>query len=166
MSGMNIVYLLIGSNLEDRSALLQKARNEIASHLGQITLESSIYESEPWGFYSEDRFLNQVVRIETELNPQQLLDEILKIEIQMGRKRDKQEHYGSRTIDIDILFFNNEIIAENNLIIPHPKIQERMFTLLPLSEMDRTMIHPGSLKSIGELIAECRDKLNVYPYHH
>lgn len=162
---MNIVYLLLGSNLDDRSAMLQRARHEISSGIGSITLESSIYESESWGFRSEQHFLNQVIRIDTHYAPLVILDKILKIETEMGRKRDINKRYASRTIDIDILFFNDEIIVENNLTIPHPKIPERMFTLMPLSELDRSMIHPGSHKSIGELISECPDQLNVCPYH-
>jgi 2-amino-4-hydroxy-6-hydroxymethyldihydropteridine diphosphokinase len=162
---MNVVYLLLGSNLGDRTAMLEKARHDILSKIGIITLMSSVYESEPWGFQSEQRFLNQVVRVETNHRPLDILDEILKIEIEMGRKRDVSGQYTSRMIDIDILFFNDEIIQEINLTIPHPRIPERMFTLVPLSEMDRFMIHPGSLKSIVEMISECRDNLNVYPYN-
>jgi 2-amino-4-hydroxy-6-hydroxymethyldihydropteridine diphosphokinase len=162
---MNVVYLLLGSNLGDRTAMLERARHDISSKIGSITLMSSVYESEPWGFQSEQRFLNQVVRAETNHSPLDMLDEILKIEIEMGRKRDVSGQYTSRVIDIDILFFNDEIIQEINLTIPHPRMPERMFALVPLSELDRFMIHPGSLKSIGEMISECRDKLNVYPYN-
>ena len=162
---MNIVYLLLGSNLNDRSATLNLARAAISSGIGSITNESSIYESEPWGFHSEQLFLNQVIRIETNFKPLHILREILKIENKLGRKRADNKGYKSRAIDIDILFYNNEIIKEDNLIIPHPKIPERMFTLLPLSELDQSMIHPGSLKSIEELITDCKDPLNVYPYH-
>ena len=162
---MNIVYLLLGSNLNDRSASLKQARAAISSRIGTIARESSIYESEPWGFHSEQLFLNQVIRIETNFKPLHILGEILKIENKLGRKRADNKGYKSRAIDIDILFYNNEIIKEDNLIIPHPKIPERMFTLLPLSELDRSMIHPGSLKSIEELITDCQDALNVYPYH-
>lgn len=162
---MNVVYLILGSNLNDRSASLQEAGKEISSVIGKITHESSVYESEPWGFQSENCFLNQVIRIETIYDPIRVLNEILGIEIKLGRKRNLNGNYTSRIIDIDILFFNDEIISEDNLIIPHPKIPDRMFTLIPLSEMDGSLIHPGSLKSIRELIDECQDKLEVYPYH-
>lgn len=161
---MNFTYLLLGSNLDDRSALLQRAKEAISSRIGNITRESSVYESEPWGFQSEHRFLNQVIRIETNYQPLQILDEILQIETLLGRKRVDSKGYTSRSIDIDILFFNDEIISEDKLTIPHPKIPERMFTLLPLSELDRSMIHPGSRKSISDLMRECPDTLNVYPY--
>jgi len=163
---MNVVYLLLGSNLLDRSASLQRARTEIYARIGDITRESSIYESEPWGFQADHLFLNQVVRVETGLNPFQLLKEILKIEADLGRNRDVHGNgYTSRPIDIDILFFNDEIISHSSLTIPHPGIPDRMFTLVPLSELDRTMIHPGFHKSIGEMMSECQDQLSVYPYH-
>jgi len=161
---MNFAYLLLGSNLGDRFALLQRAKEEISSGIGNITRESSVYESEPWGFQSEQRFLNLVIRIETKCRPSQLLSEILRIENKLGRFRAVDQGYESRRIDIDILFYNDEIISEDKLTIPHPKIPERMFTLLPLSELDRFMIHPGSRKSISDLMRECPDTLNVYPY--
>ena len=162
---MNVVYLLLGSNLDDRSASLNQARKKISSKIGRITRESSIYESEPWGFQADKYFLNQVIRIETDFAPSEILQEILNIELILGRKRHTSRRYSSRLIDIDILFFNDEIIREDNLTIPHPGIPERMFTLLPLSEIDNSFIHPVSCKTIGELIRECADPLNVYTYH-
>jgi 2-amino-4-hydroxy-6-hydroxymethyldihydropteridine diphosphokinase len=162
---MNTVFLLLGSNLDDRLALLKQARNEISLHLGRITLESSVYESEPWGFTAKQSFLNQVIRIETSFSPYELLDKILMIENNLGRKRDQHKRYTSRLIDIDILFFNDAIIKEKNLVIPHPGIPARMFTLVPLSEVDGSFIHPGNCKSIREMISECRDTLGVYLYH-
>lgn len=162
---MNVVFLLLGSNLSDRLAMLESARSAIAVRIGKIIRESAIYESEPWGFNSEQQFLNQVIKIETRMNPSDILKEIFRIETELGRKRGENDQYTSRTIDIDILFFNNEIIREEKLTIPHPKIQERMFTLIPLSEIDGRMIHPESGKSIGKLVAECTDPLKVHPYH-
>jgi 2-amino-4-hydroxy-6-hydroxymethyldihydropteridine diphosphokinase len=161
---MNSVYLLLGSNLNDRTASLQRARNDISSRIGSITGKSSIYESESWGFQSEQLFLNQVIRIETDQKPLEVLVEILRIEKEHGRIRSSEKGYASRIIDIDILFFNDEIISEENLTIPHPKIPDRMFTLLPLSELDHSLIHPCSSKTVGELIGECQDPLNVYRY--
>jgi 2-amino-4-hydroxy-6-hydroxymethyldihydropteridine diphosphokinase len=162
---MNIVYLLLGSNLDDRSALLEQARKEISGKIGRITRASSIYESEPWGFHVNQAFLNQVITVETEFPPAAILNKIMEIETALGRIRDTAMRYTSRLIDIDILFYNDEIIAEENLIIPHPGIPERLFTLIPLSEIDRSFIHPGSCKSIGEMISECPDRLSVHPYH-
>ncbi len=161
---MNIVYLLLGSNMDGRLSLLRQAREAVSLQLGRITLESSVYESEPWGFNADQQFLNQVIRIETLYAPRDLLARILRIESGLGRKRNSASGYSSRPIDIDILFYNDEIITEENLIIPHPGIPDRMFTLLPLSELDGAFIHPGNRKSINELIHECRDSLSVYPY--
>ena len=162
---MNTVFLLLGSNLDDRLALLKQAKNEIAANLGPITMESSVYESEPWGFRAENPFLNQVIRIETTYSPSEILEKILVIENNLGRKRDVTMRYSSRLIDIDILFYNDAIINEENLVIPHPGIPDRMFTLIPLSEIEGSFVHPGNRKSIREMIGECRDTLRVYLYH-
>jgi 2-amino-4-hydroxy-6-hydroxymethyldihydropteridine diphosphokinase len=161
---MNIVYLLLGSNLNDRSASLECARNTISGCLGKILIESTIYESEPWGFQSDNPFLNQVIKIATPYNPYQIIELIREIENRLGRTRDLSKGYISRIIDIDILFFNDDIISDDRLIIPHPKIQDRMFTLVPLNELDKSLMHPGSLKTVGELMNECQDTLKVYPY--
>jgi 2-amino-4-hydroxy-6-hydroxymethyldihydropteridine diphosphokinase len=163
---MNFAYLLLGSNLDDRFAMMNRAKEAISSRIGKISVESSVYESEPWGFESAHRFLNQVIKIETEYQPGRLLEEILTIEHKLGRFRANVHGYTSRLIDIDILFYNDEIISEDNLMIPHPKIPERMFALMPLAEIDRSLVHPGLLKSITDMIKDCPDKLNVYLYDH
>lgn len=163
---MNVVYLLLGSNLSDRKALLNRAREGIVHNIGKITDISSIYESQPWGFKTDQMFLNQVIRTETELSPGHVLEAVLSIEGKLGRKRDPlTKEYSSRTIDIDILFYNDEIVSQQNLTIPHPKIAERLFTLLPLYELDRSLVHPGSRKTIGEMLNECPDQLDVYIYN-
>lgn len=161
---MNFAFLLLGSNLNDRSALLLRAKEEISMLTGEILQESSVYESEPWGFQSDKRFLNQVVKIETELAPAEVLVKILQIESKLGRQRTGEKGYESRLIDIDILFYNDEIIRKNSLTIPHPKIPERMFTLLPLNELAPSLIHPESGKSVSELLKACPDTLHVYLY--
>ena len=162
---MNVVYLLLGSNMNDRAVMLRLARDAIQSRIGKITRESSVYETEPWGFHCEDLFLNQVIRLQTNLLPAEVMDEIFIIEKDLGRSRARINGFSARTIDIDILFYNDDIIREENLTIPHPRIPERMFTLLPLSEIDRSMIHPGSQKTIGQLVTECPDPLRVSFYH-
>ena len=161
---MNIVYLLLGSNLNDRFAAMQAARDAVSESIGKILKKSAIYESEPWGFHSENHFLNQVIKVETTFDPFLIMNIISDIESGLGRTRNPLEGYESRIIDIDILFYNNEIIKDDKLIIPHPKIQERMFTLIPLNELDNTLVHPGFLKSVGELVKECRDTLHVHLY--
>lgn len=164
MTCLNNVYLLLGGNLDDREAMLRKAKEEISLRIGPVKQESFIYESEPWGFEANQRFLNQVIQVISPLKPNEILEEILEIEHGLGRTRDNAKGYKSRAIDIDILFYNDEIIREDNLIIPHPKIAERMFTLVPLAQMDRDFIHPGCGKTIGKLVAECQDPLSVYFY--
>lgn len=161
---MNVVYLLLGSNFTDRSLMLQSAKEAIHSRIGHITSQSSIYETEPWGFQSDNLFLNQVVRLETRLLPREILEEILGIEENLGRKRERLNGYTARSIDIDILFYNNDIIEEDCLAIPHPKIAERMFALVPLCEIAQGIVHPTSNKTIGQLVRECSDRLKVCRY--
>lgn len=162
---MNSAFLLLGSNLGDRFALLQHAKEEISSSSGKIIKESSVYESEPWGFNSNDRFLNQVIKIATKFTVLELLDEVLRIENKLGRQRSEDKGYSSRTIDIDILFYNDEIISEEKLIVPHPKIADRKFTLIPLVELEPAMIHPVFGKSLSALLNDCNDTLSVNLYH-
>ncbi|MFO7615115.1 MAG: 2-amino-4-hydroxy-6-hydroxymethyldihydropteridine diphosphokinase [Bacteroidales bacterium] len=161
---MNVVYLLLGSNMNDRTGMLRLAREAIQSRIGKITRESSVYETEPWGFHCEDLFLNQAVRLQTNLLPAEVMDEILTIEKDLGRRRSRINGFSARSIDIDILFYNDAVIQEESLTIPHPRIPERMFTLLPLSEIDRSMIHPVSQKTIGQLVTECPDPHRVSFY--
>ena len=162
---MNTVYLLLGGNMDDRAAWLEKAKDAICLSIGKIVAQSSLYESEPWGFQAEKCFLNQVVKTETDMKPAEILNEILSIENKLGRIRNNTGTYQSRTIDIDILFYNDQIITEMNLVIPHPRIQERMFTLVPLAELDQSFVHPASRKTIGQLINECTDSISVCIYH-
>jgi len=156
---MNNVYLLLGSNLDNRENMIRQAVEEIAAKVGTICQSSSVYESEPWGFKAEKSFLNQVVKVETGLGAVELLDKILEIEERLGRRRElNTEGYFSRTIDIDILFYNDEIIQGDRLHIPHPHIPLRMFTLLPLCELNGSLIHPVYNKSLEDLRAECPDR--------
>jgi len=151
--------LLLGSNLDNRENMIRQAVEEIAAKVGTICQSSSVYESEPWGFKAEKSFLNQVVKVETGLGAVELLDKILQIEERLGRRRElNTEGYFSRTIDIDILFYNDEIIQGDRLQIPHPHIPQRMFTLLPLCELNGSLIHPVYNKSLEDLRAECPDR--------
>jgi len=120
---------------------------------------SSLYESAAWGKTDQPDFLNQTLLLQTGLTAQNLMRTILDIEEKMGRKRIQQ--YGPRTIDIDILFFNEEIIDEPSLVIPHPQIQNRRFTLVPMDELAPGLIHPVLHKSIHQLLQECTDPLDV-----
>jgi 2-amino-4-hydroxy-6-hydroxymethyldihydropteridine diphosphokinase len=163
---MNTVYLLLGSNLDDRARLIRHAIAEISMRIGDVIKASSMYESEPWGFNDDHLFLNQVIRVETRLQPKELLNRILQIENELGRKRAKEPGtYASRKIDIDILFYNEAVIRDEHLAIPHPKMAERMFTLMPMCEINESFIHPVFHKTVKELKAECPDPCEVFLYH-
>jgi len=156
---MNISFLLIGGNDGDRKANLAKALGNVEESGCRILRRSSLYETAPWGKANQNDFLNQAVEIQTSLDAPSLMDELLKIEEKMGRKR--LEKYGSRIIDIDILFFNDAIIDSPRLIIPHPEIQNRRFVLAPMEEIAPDLVHPVLRKSIRDLLAICPDKLEV-----
>ena len=154
---MNKVVLLLGGNQGLRFELLSKAERLVADRIGVIINKSSIYETEPWGFFDINNFLNRVIVVETELGANEILEIIHAIENTCYRVRNS-EHWSARTMDIDILFFNKEIINTKELIIPHQQIQERLFTLIPLAEIMDGFIHPKLQKSINELLNECKDK--------
>jgi len=157
---MNRVILLLGSNLSDRVLMLAKARNQIQNLIGEIIKESHIYESDPWGFESDKAFLNQTLIIETRLSPIEILQKIKVLEKKMGRVK-KSENYESRTIDVDILFCNDEIINLPHLIVPHPQLHKRKFTMVPLAEMEPMFIHPVFNKSMLDLLNDCLDNSEV-----
>ena len=154
---MKIVFLGIGTNMGNRESNLEQAAARIEEFIGPVRVSSSIYETEPWGFESSDKFLNIVLKVETELSPSGLLGRILMIEALLGRVRGLQR-YSSRLIDIDILLYDEIIVEEESLIVPHPQIQNRRFVLIPLCEIDADLIHPVLRKSLGELLEECSDK--------
>jgi 2-amino-4-hydroxy-6-hydroxymethyldihydropteridine diphosphokinase len=153
------VFLLLGSNLGDREGCLQKAIDLIDTELGTVSQKSSIYETAAWGKTDQPNYLNQVVKVNTQLSARQVLDKVLKIETTMGRVR--EEKWGSRIIDIDILFYGEDIINEPGLIVPHPELHNRKFTLEPLSEMAPDLQHPVLKKSIFQLKSELKDNLIV-----
>jgi len=157
---MKKVFLGIGTNLGNRESNLKEAVARIEEYIGPIMKSSSVYETEPWGFKTENEFLNMVVKVETKLTPSGLLGRILMIESLSGRVRgDKQ--YTSRVIDIDLLLYENMIIDEESLKIPHPLMHERRFVLVPLCEIESQMIHPVLNKSIASLLESCKDKSKV-----
>ncbi|HEX7014251.1 MAG TPA: 2-amino-4-hydroxy-6-hydroxymethyldihydropteridine diphosphokinase [Cyclobacteriaceae bacterium] len=157
--GSNRIFLLLGSNLGDTAANLSLAQEEIASRVGVIDAASSRYRTAPWGKPDQPFFLNQVVQINTELNAQELLDGINAIESSMGRVR--RVKWEARIIDIDILFYGDEIIHNGRLDIPHPGIPFRRFTLEPLAELSPQFIHPELKKSVSTLLMECPDHSEV-----
>lgn len=157
---MNKAYLLTGGNLGNRAENLQDACNYIEQYCGKIVRKSSVYETAAWGLMDQPDFYNQVLLINTTLSAKQLIGQLLMIENKMGRKREIK--MGPRTIDIDILFYNNAVINEPDLIVPHPRMQDRRFVLMPLTEIAPHLIHPVFLKKITQLLEECTDTLNVY----
>ena len=160
-AGLAPVLLLLGGNRGDRLYLLRQAREQLAQRAGKIVRQSALYESEAWGFVAPGRFINQVIEMETALSPLQLLSVTQQIERTLGREKSPGAGYASRTMDIDILFFGREIICTPELIIPHPHLHERRFTLLPLCEIMPEMEHPVLKKTVRALLQECADAGDV-----
>jgi 2-amino-4-hydroxy-6-hydroxymethyldihydropteridine diphosphokinase len=156
---MNNVFLLTGGNMGDRRQNLLRAAKIIDEKVGKILSTSAIYETEAWGKIDQSSFYNQVLQVLTDYSPKEVLQEILAIELNMGRERIVK--YGPRLIDIDILFYNNEVIETPELIVPHPQIQHRRFVLAPLAELVPEFVHPYLQKTIRELLIECEDPLTV-----
>ncbi len=160
---MNKAYLLLGSNIEPRDDFIREAIGLLKNKVGVIVGVSSVYESEPWGFQSDTRFLNCVVCIETDLAAVSLLESILLIEENMGRTR-RGGGYTSRNIDIDILYFNEDIVNEPGLIIPHQRLHERRFALEPLAEIASGFKHPVLGKTNSELLEQVDDLSEVVKF--
>jgi 2-amino-4-hydroxy-6-hydroxymethyldihydropteridine diphosphokinase len=156
---MNTVYFLLGSNIGNSEEQLRLATIIIEKQIGKIIARSAIYQTAAWGKTDQPDFLNQVIIVETILWAEESLSAILTIEEKMGRVR--TEKNAPRIIDIDILFFNDAIIQEKELTVPHPEIQNRLFALIPLNELSPNYIHPLLNKTVHELLADCKDVLNV-----
>ncbi len=158
-NGLHHVYLLVGGNIGNRQANIDKAKELIVKKIGAIQKASSLYETAAWGMEDQPDFLNQALLVNTHLAPLNLLDELLAIEREMGRIRN--EKFGPRIVDIDILLYNNRIIDHHDLIIPHPRMAQRRFVLEPLAEIAANMKHPLNSYTIGEMLQNCHDKLPV-----
>lgn len=156
---MNTVYLLLGSNMGDSEQMLSVATNMIEKNIGKLTTSSAIYRTAAWGKEDQPDFLNQIIIVSSSLSSSTLVKEIFVIEKEMGRVRTTKN--AARVIDIDMLFFNDEIIQTENLTVPHKQIQNRKFVLVPLAEIAPDFIHPILKKSSSELLSICSDKLNV-----
>ncbi len=155
----NGIFLLLGTNLGDRSQHLAAARAQIEAKAGKIMKASAVYVTAAWGKTDQPDFYNQVIEIESILSPNELLSTTLSIEEAMGRVR--TEAWGARTLDIDILLYGNVIVEREQLTIPHPRMNNRRFTLVPLADRAPEIIHPVEQKSIRELLARCTDTLEV-----
>ena len=174
----NTVVLLIGGNQGDRIGLLVRAMIEIANRIGVVSLASSIYETEPWGFEAEQNFMNQALVVDTDLSAEEVLKEALAIEKDLGRVRPSEDKsplsvlhssfsvkkYSSRPMDIDLIFYNNAVIETPELQLPHPRMHLRRFVLKPLAQIIPDFKHPKLLKTISELLAECPDSSDVKEY--
>ncbi|PUV24650.1 2-amino-4-hydroxy-6-hydroxymethyldihydropteridine diphosphokinase [Sphingobacterium athyrii] len=167
---MNKIFILLGTNLGDRLRQLLRAKQALEKQVGEILMASSIYETAAWGVEDQPAFLNQVILIKSGLSPMDCLNRTQQIESDLGRVRLKK--WGQRAIDIDLLYFNDEIVNYPNLIIPHPFISERRFTLAPLAEIAPDYIHPVYKKNNVYLLHNCKDELpvkkisNDEPYRH
>ncbi|MGN6567798.1 MAG: 2-amino-4-hydroxy-6-hydroxymethyldihydropteridine diphosphokinase [Flavipsychrobacter sp.] len=156
---MNVVYLLLGSNEGDRFDWLEKGKAMIRESGNVIVSVSAIYETAAWGLEEQPDFLNQVIRINTTFNPTDLLKNIQQVENILGRQRTVK--WGQRTLDIDILLYNDEVVDLPELHIPHPFLAKRRFTLAPLAEIAPDIIHPIDKKTMLELLNDCPDSLPV-----
>jgi 2-amino-4-hydroxy-6-hydroxymethyldihydropteridine diphosphokinase len=156
---MNLAYLLIGGNMGDRLKNLDKTRELISGSCGSIIRSSSVFETAAWGKTDQPDFLNQALLLETSLSAIDLLRSLLAVEQKMGRFRG--EKYGPRIIDIDMIFFNDDIVDLPDLKIPHPQMQNRRFVLTPLAEIAPNLVHPVLGRSMTQLLSECPDQLAV-----
>ena len=162
---MAIVYLSLGSNKDDRIGYIQQANLQLGAIDGiEIIRTSAFYETEPWNMQSDNWFVNAVVELKTTLTPHQLLEQCQRIEKQLGRKTPTSDKYEDRTIDIDILFYKKEIISDEDLIIPHPYLHLRAFTLVPLLELIPDFEHPILHKTISELHEALENPEMVFLY--
>ena len=159
------VFVLLGSNLGDRELLVNQACKMMGERCGEIVAKSRLYESEPWGFQSEHWFLNQVVELATLLSPDELMSSLLGIEKELGRDRTQPHNgYVSRPMDLDILYYGNDIIDTQMVTAPHPRLHQRRFTLLPLCDIAPDFVHPLMKKTNRQLLDSCQDngKVNIY----
>lgn len=148
----HIVYLALGTNLGDRLANLKEAIAALTPQM-EVKTKSQVYETPPWGYEDQPKFLNQVVKVTTYLDPEPLLKHLKRLEVALGRKVSFPN--GPRLIDIDLLFYDDLVLNKPSLVIPHPRLQERGFVLLPLMDISPDLVHPVYKKSVREMVAQC-----------
>lgn len=150
------VFLGLGTNLGDRPFNLRLANNHISKRCGSVIETSGMYISPAWGFASENEFYNQCLKIETHFTPDELIDELLSIEVDMGRVRESFT-YSDRIMDIDVLFYDDLLVQTSKLLVPHPRIADRRFVLAPMTELAPNLIHPQIGKTMEVLLEDCKD---------
>jgi len=155
---MKTVSLLFGGNIGKTRVIFEKASQLLQQKIGSINARSAIYQSKAWGYQSENDYLNQLFLFETLLSAEKILEICLETELILGRQRNSGHGYSDRVIDIDILYFEDLIIETEDLIVPHPKLQERLFALMPLNEIEPNFIHPVFQKTNKSLLSLCPDK--------
>ena len=158
---MEKVFIALGGNVGNVSETFKVAIEKIEEKIGPVIMQSSLYKTEPWGNKNQDDFLNSVIGVETNLTSVEVLKNILFIEKELGRDRNKDNQFAPRLIDIDILFYGNKIINSDNLIIPHPRLHLRNFVLTPLMEIAPRFIHPVLNKTIEEISGSNNDDSEV-----
>ncbi len=150
-----MLFLLLGANLNERANTLRRATALIGERVGTVVQRSGLYETAPWGIADQPAYLNQVLAIETTLEPEVILLQTQRIEQELGRIR--HEKWGARVIDVDILYYDSLIMQTGTLTIPHPYLHQRRFTLVPLAEIAPDFVHPTLHKTTLELLAACSD---------
>lgn len=161
---MNVTYLCLGGNIGDRESAIEHSLLKINQQVGEIISKSKIYETEAWGVENQQAYLNQCIEVKTNLNAFELINTLLLIEKDLGRLRNSNLTYEPRTIDLDILFYNKEIINTHQLTVPHPRLHLRRFVLIPLSEIAPNYLHPLFNKTIFNLLNECQDTSEVQQF--
>jgi len=155
---MERCFILFGSNMGDKNKIYAQACLLINNRCGRIVAQSSAYESEPWGFEAKEWFLNRLVVVETELEPEAMMRQLLDIEAELGRVRHPETGgYTSRTADLDILYYGSRIVLTDNLTIPHSRLHQRRFALLPLCEVAPEFVHPAFNLTQTDLLKRCFD---------
>ncbi|GAB3179922.1 2-amino-4-hydroxy-6-hydroxymethyldihydropteridine diphosphokinase [Telluribacter humicola] len=156
---MATIYLILGANLGDRLSTIQRAATLIGERVGAVTKGSSVYQTAPWGVEEQPAFLNKVLAVETELAPEEVLRHLLDIEHELGRIR--YERWGARDIDIDMLYYGSLVMDSARLTLPHPRLHERRFALVPLAEIAPDFVHPVLGVDNARLLEQCSDSGEV-----